>query len=218
MSGRVGIGSIISSGLVLKMDAGNSLCYPGTGTSVTDLSTLNTVSTMVGPTFVSFNLGAWVFDGVNDYIRTPTLTGVSTGNFAIDAWVYPTTITGDYRIISCNQTLDNFQLIITPTAGLQIYIGSLAASSSAVFSTNTWYHVAATRSGSSVTLYVNGSSVATGTNSTAISTTYLDVGYRTSNSNHPFNGRISVYGLYNTSLTSAEVSQNFNSLRGRYGV
>jgi hypothetical protein len=218
MSGRVGVRNIISNGLVLRMDAGNIQSYPGTGTSVTDLSTLNTASTMVGPTFVSSNLGAWVFDGVNDYIRTPTLTGVSTGNFTIEAWIFPTTITGDFRIISCNQTLDNFQLIVTPTAGLQLYMGSLAASASAVFATNTWYHVAATRSGSSVVLYVNAASVATGTNSTTVNTTYLDIGYRTSNNNHPFNGRISVYGLYNRTLSITEISQNFNSLRSRYGV
>ena len=208
----------VTDNLSLFLDAGNDLSYPGSGTSVTDLTTRNGTTTINGPTFVASNSGAWVFDGVNDYLRTPTLKKPPTGDFTIETWVYPTTITGDYRIISCNQTLDNFQFILTNTGLLQMYMGTLAAATTAALSTNVWTHVVATRLGSAVTLYLNSESSATGTNSTAISTTYLDIGYRTSNNNHPFNGRIASYRLYSQCLTQGDVTQNFNAMRGRFNV
>jgi hypothetical protein len=208
----------VTDGLSLFIDAGNDLSYPRSGTSITDLTTRNTSTTINGPTFTGLDSGAWVFDGVNDYLRTPTLKKPPTGDFTIESWVYPTTITGDYRIISCNQAIDNFQLILTNTGVLQLYMGTLAAATTATVSTNVWTHVVATRLGSAVTLYLNSVSRATSTNSTAINTTYLDIGYRTSNNNHPFNGRIASYRLYSRCLTQSEVTQNFSAIRGRFGV
>lgn len=33
-----------------------------------------------------------------------------------------------------------------------------------------------------------------------------------------FNGRISMIHLYNRALTASEIQQNFNALRGRFGI
>ena len=58
---------IVTDGLVLYLDAGNSKSYPGTGTVWNDLSGNNNNGTLVnGPTFSSANKGSIVFDGVND--------------------------------------------------------------------------------------------------------------------------------------------------------
>ena len=66
---RVANSTIVSSGLVLHLDAGNASSYPGSGTTLTDLSGSGNNGTLVnGPTYSSANGGSLSFDGVNDYV------------------------------------------------------------------------------------------------------------------------------------------------------
>ena len=59
---------IITDGLVLCLDAGNTKSYPGSGTSWSDLSGQGNTGTLVnGPTYSSADGGSIVFDGSNDY-------------------------------------------------------------------------------------------------------------------------------------------------------
>jgi len=61
--------SIVTSGLVLNLDAANMKSYPRSGTTWRDLSGNNNSGSLVnGPTFSSQNGGSIVFDGVDDYI------------------------------------------------------------------------------------------------------------------------------------------------------
>ena len=63
-----GPGSIVTDGLVLYLDAGNYLSYPGSGTTWTDLSSGGSNGTLTnGPTYSPDNAGSIVFDGVDDY-------------------------------------------------------------------------------------------------------------------------------------------------------
>jgi hypothetical protein len=63
---------IVTEGLVLYLDAGNQLSYPGSGTTWTDLSRSMLSGSLVnGPTYSSANLGSIILDGVNDYISLP---------------------------------------------------------------------------------------------------------------------------------------------------
>jgi hypothetical protein len=59
---------IVTDGLVLALDAGNTKSYPGTGTTWFDKSGRGNDGILVnGPTFSSANVGSIVFDGVDDY-------------------------------------------------------------------------------------------------------------------------------------------------------
>ena len=61
---HINFGSIVQSGLVLNLDAGNLESYSGSGTAWTDLSGQGNDGTLVnGPTFSSDNGGSIVFDG-----------------------------------------------------------------------------------------------------------------------------------------------------------
>ena len=63
---------IVTSGLVLCLDAANKLSYPSTGTSWYDLTSTGYVGTLTnGPTFSGGNGGSIVFDGVDDIITIP---------------------------------------------------------------------------------------------------------------------------------------------------
>ena len=92
--------SIVTNGLVLCLDAGNQLSYPGTGTTWNDLSRNGNNGTLTnGPVFNSG--GSMVFDGVNDYISLGTYIGFGSINRTIITWFRITTLTaGAQRIIT----------------------------------------------------------------------------------------------------------------------
>lgn len=83
---------IVTSGLVLALDAADRNSYPGSGTTWSDLSGNGNNGTLTnGPTFNSGNNGSIVFDGVDDYINNigslNTFSFIqNTGIFSINFW------------------------------------------------------------------------------------------------------------------------------------
>jgi alpha-tubulin suppressor-like RCC1 family protein len=84
---------LVTDGLVLALDAGNTKSYPGSGTSWTDISGQGGSATLTnGPTFSSSNLGSIVFDGINDYVAS--VSNITLANaFSISLWVKHTNST-----------------------------------------------------------------------------------------------------------------------------
>ena len=83
---------IVTNGLVLCLDAANSLSYPGSGTVWTDLSGNGNNGTLTnGPTYSSANRGSIVFDGSNDYanLGKPSSLDFGTGSLSISIWIKP---------------------------------------------------------------------------------------------------------------------------------
>ena len=79
--------SIVTSGLVLNLDANNVSSYSGTGTTWTDLSGQNNNGTLInGVGYSSVNGGALVFDGVNDYVNVASNPRISNTDFTYDFW------------------------------------------------------------------------------------------------------------------------------------
>jgi hypothetical protein len=97
-----------------------------------------------------------------------------------------------------------------------------AVESVATIQRDTWTNLVATWTGSTLTLYVNG--VLESANSGALGTptvanwTIGDVTAASGNVGNRFQGINSIVKIYNKALSAAEVQQNFNALRGRYGL
>ena len=85
------------------------------------------------------------------------------------------------------------------------YSASLASAGSTT--TGAWHHVAITRSGSSMVMYLNGSSIQTGTDSTAYTSTAFNVGFST----YPFNGFMDEVALWDSALSASNVTAIYNS-------
>ena len=119
------------------------------------------------------------FNGTTAYLRYTTNTNSAfnfgTNNFTLEAWVYPTVVSGTYSIINQSQTNASAGFVLdmyinSGTAGLRHASGSSYTLSITGGTINAyqWCHIAATRSTNTWTLWVNGVSVATGTDSTSV--------------------------------------------------
>jgi hypothetical protein len=89
--------------------------------------------------------------------------------------------------------------------------------------TSNWFQVVGTYTSGSRILYINGVQVATDTQTGTIATNSsgMSIGAYGGNSGsngYFYNGALSICRVYNRVLTAAEVLQNFNAARGRYGV
>ena len=92
------------------------------------------------------------------------------------------------------------------------------------YGTTGWKNIVVTMDGSSIpTIYLNGSSIGTypGTAPlTPVTNSFVgrNIGDESSPTDRAFNGAIPSVSFYNRALTAAEVTQNFNAFRGRYGI
>jgi hypothetical protein len=212
---------IVTDGLVLALDAGNTKSYPGIGTTWTNLVGSGIGTLTNGPTFDSANSGSIVFDGTDDQINCGSSDNFAfgTGDFTIEFWF---NVDSDGGIISISPSggnaTTNWQIRYSLSKIRWVYSNTSAIESSTL-STGQWIHVVATRSGTALTLYINAVSEATGTSSANLSDTgVLRIGQNRDGISH-FDGKIPIVRLYKgKALTAAEIQQNFNATRGRYGI
>ena len=103
--------------------------------------------------------GAFRFNGSSDYVNCGAGVGDLTQPYAIQAWVYPNSISGYQVIASHSADVGFMQVVILPSGQLYFYTYdtvslNLVASS---ISAGAWSHVVAVNDGSNLILYVNGS-------------------------------------------------------------
>jgi len=172
------------------------------------------------------------FDGTNDYVAIASNSNfnLGTGDFAVEIWVYLNDITsnsGFVGIINRHNYSTNTGWGIWKDSGGKFgfwYNASTKINGTTNVSTNSWYHIVATRLGSTITLYVNGVSENSATNSSFTdSSTSLGIGVANVggawNDTYPVNGYISNTRVYKgKGLTAAEVKQNYRNTKGRYGL
>ena len=227
---------IITEGLILHLDAGNSSSYSGSGTAWNNLISNNYNATLTnGPTYSSADGGSIVFDGSDDSARTndvldPVADGLyadSSSSWSVSSWFKPSSswssqgaITGKgggtggsatYVVWYDSRNWYNFlQVRLRGGTVLQISNTDL---------TSTWSEVTITWDGSTAKAYLNGSFVSNITVGTAgkQSNTFT-VGSTSSGNNTRFGGNISEVKVYSDALTASEVTQNYNALKGRYGL
>ena len=223
MAGFTGASPIVTDGLVFAVDAANYESYPGSGTTWTDLAGSNNGTLTNGPTFDSGNGGSIVFDGVNDYVQTGTITTFSS--VTLDFWVYlGPTQTGNSIISKRAGYLNqqDFNLFLFTTSNqLNLDIGDTRVSGTNL-SGNALYNITATydSSNGAVKVYVNNSidinsTISTGLITSNTSDTYIG---RLGGSTYYWDGKIFTGKIYNKALTSQEITQNYNSLKSRFDL
>jgi WD40 repeat protein len=217
------------NGLVLCLDAANIKSYSGSGTSWTDLTGKGNNATLTnGPTYSSANCGSIVFDGVNDYVNTVTATslGINSAStpFTIGAW-FKTTGTSEYYLFDNYNGSNDISLRIDG-GKLEVYLQPTvsgiinAVQFGSGYNNNAWHNFTITWNGSNVlTAYADGVNI--GINTTTLSGSFetnaaFQIGNRPVPGAGVFSGNIAQVSVYNRALTSSEIQQNYNALRGRF--
>lgn len=215
--------SIVTSGLILCLDAANPRSYSGSGTTWTDASGSSVKGTLTnGPTYNSANSGGIIFDGIDDYVELNTTNILSGMNpFTIECWF--NLASGSYGELFGNYGSGyTTGYLWFATAGLYIN-GSVYVPSYAT-ATQGLHCLASTRDGSGNTVtYLDGVSVNTGVLSASVVTgPNFRMGADTNSAGgvggEQLNGRIYNLKVYNTVLTAAQITQNYNAIRGRFGI
>ena len=206
----------VTDGLVLALDAANPKSYSG-GNTWTDLSGRGNNGTLVtGVGYTSDNGGSFSFNGSNQYINSP-LTKAATCTFS--CWASSTNVsnypmmfnagpsgagpalyfTGGYIEWNIWDSGNNFALI--PTSA----------------NDGKFHHYAVVNDATSgAKLYYDGTLLGTATYRNASGNTNLTIGGNTGS--FMWNGNISNFTVQNRALSAAEILQNYNALKGRYGL
>jgi hypothetical protein len=146
------------------------------------------------------------FDGTGDYLNVPSSSQLQlgSGDFTIEAWIYLNAISGSStgaivaKYTGGVVTTSEYLFQITTNGSIGIALDGAGAedyftSSASIFTTNTWYHVAVTKSGSgtnNVKIWQNGIQVAQGTSTRTLNSTSTALTIGSSGAGSYFNGYI----------------------------
>lgn len=228
MAGSVGI-SLVRNGLTLALDAGDSQSYPGSGTSWFDLSRNNGTCTLYGsPSYSSSSPGSLSFNGSSQYadILDSSFVNFTTGTVSV--WFVcssaPSSVVVIDRGSSTNSTEGWYVVISGARAVTCGYkdTGTVYNANGGSVTFGRWHNTTFTfSSGGSLSAYFDGNFISNVSIPTVTITPSRIGIIKSVNANfypNPMSGSISSVHLYNRVLTRQEVSQNFNALRGRFGV
>ena len=218
---------IVTSDLVLYLDAANTKSYLGTGTAWSNLSgTSNTGTLTNGPTFSSANGGQIVFDGVDDYAGTSSNIGTASAATLL-VWLKRNGNQPAFTGILFDRTTAANGLNFRDTTNQIGYhwndaIATYNWVSGLTVPDGVWCMCAISISSTSATAYLcQASGITSATNSVSHSSITLgifNVGRDPGQATRYFKGSISSAMIYTRALTAAEVAQNYNALRGRFGI
>jgi len=155
---------------------GATLLLNGTNSGIIDYTSKNNLETagnaQLSYSVKKFGNASMSFDGTGDWLIIPNSQNFvfGFGNWTIELWVRPGA-TGRQGFVALENAAgtivpwelginngNTFRVLVQTSSGQYIVDGTTSVS------TNTWYHVAAVRNGSTVTLYVNGTSEGTPAN------------------------------------------------------
>ena len=220
--------NIVRFGLIMELDAGNPYSYAGAGTTIYDVSPTALSWTGSNVTYNSDPVKYFSYNGSNSWLQSSTSTAYDSQTITMECWCYPNTLFQDGFLFEKGQVNTQYSMFIAlagvfyfRTIGGTINNQDLTFTASNYITANAWNHIACTYNGSIKIVYVNGvqaaSVAASGTLQTGQTNQYIGK-YGAATNNFPFNGRIAESRVYNIALSAAQVLQNYNATKGRFGL
>lgn len=220
MATQYAFGQIVTSGLVLSLNAADKNSYPGSGTTWTDMSGNGNNGTLTnGPTFSSANGGSIVFDGVDDFVNVPNLTWTPT-TFTVN-WITFGNTRADF-----NQGIGAINgwgaFVFHTNSGGSIYVGTDLDNRltpgqipNNTYIANINQNFTFTYSGTVGSFYKNGILIASKAMNTPTAWGGFNIGGASGNT---INGRVASLQIYSIALSAAQIQQNYDAQKSRFGL
>jgi len=229
---------IVTSGLILYLDAANKKSYPGTGTAVYDLSNNGHNATLInGVSDNPTGLTSFSFDGIDDYIslgNTSTL-GFTSGMFTVSSWFYiPSTWTTGAQYpnlfgkgASAGWDNNGWTIYIFRNYGYGTgYAVGYGVRNSSNINICTVYNMPAnvpinvvvTVGADLIQVYINGVLSGEAARTVDPGANSYDVRIASGPGGIYFPGYVYNVMAYNTVLNEPEIVQNYIALKGRFGL
>ena len=207
---------VITSGLIQNLDATNLVSYPGTGSTWSDLTVNGYNATLNNnPVFDAVNK-CFVFSGTTDYA---SFNHSWPSAYTVDLWLYPISAPGGTYSRILSSSGDLFEIAVSPAMKISYYLSSVSWQSEIVtVSANTWVNLTFVKSGTTMTIYKNGSSAFTGPAPTTTGGTSVYLGNRIAGLGEAANVKLKILHNYNRALSSSEVTANYNAQSTGTGI
>ena len=220
--------SIVTDGLIFRVDAGDESSYPGSGTTWTDVVNGNNGSILNGATYNSAQGGYFEFDGVDDQVDFDQPAILESYPLSIDIWFYSshnnsgiitkgrTRGSSSQRDFDITGTGTDIRFLISRGSGYNFIMDNTYPS------LNVWHHLSVSWDGTTGTngakMYLDGALYAQATSSSTSFAASHDIFAGGNRSGFMMNGRISTIKMYNKALSADEALQNYNASKDRYGL
>ena len=229
---------IVTDNLVFYLDSANTKSYPGSGTTWTDLKNGGYDATLNGPSWSNTNSGIFTYDGTDDRATFDKSTFTLGSTFTIEVWyrftssetnvfnnggLFTQGADGDWNTsVGSNKglILGANQIVYKTSGGTTIWTAYTSTPSQ-----NNWHQFVFTFNAGTGNVLIDGGT------STIYSATNFQSSYsntngmygvgladKTSNYRGEMIGDIAIFKVYNVVLTASEIEQNYNTLRGRFGI
>ena len=219
---------IETTGLAYYVDPANTKSYVDGNTTATDLVSNKIAFLQSGTGFASINAGVFDFDGTDDNLALQTT--ITTSHLTYSVWYRPDTSDTSFRTLGQTGawSTTNFACFFSKNGpGLSLSLvtkfnntrtdSSFPTSINPNFS-NSWHNATFVIEPLTQYIYYNGQycNSSTRTINTDITINTLNIGQTMGYG--PFGGQLGATMLYSRALAPNEIKQNYNAMRGRYGI
>jgi hypothetical protein len=163
-------------------------------TSLTSNGVFQTIGGLGSFDEISLDSGSIFFNGTGDYLKSPTSSAFAfgTGDFTMEAWVYPNSVSGVKGVVSTRIDISSKtdQVFFGINDGAVLYFSGFAIQGGTI-PVNTWSHIACSRQGTTVRVFLNGVVVTSSTDANSKTTTFGYIGAGAGDNSQLFAGYIS---------------------------
>ena len=222
--------NIVTDGLVLALDAASERSYPGTGTTWTDLTGNQNNASLTNVVWSSDYNGIMQFEDTADHASLSTGFGTGTTNVTWSFWIKITSW-GNYHYLADNSPgSDGFGIRTRSDVGKEFESFAYYDNSGSArvqtrndeLSTDTWYNyvVQFTSGSNGIISYLNGGNkleTSGSIGSIDYSTSITAIGSEYGGGSDLIND-MAIIHYYDRVITEAEVKQNYNAIKSRFGL
>lgn len=215
----------------IYINPNNSTSYPGSGTTVYDLSGNGNNGTLVnGPTYTSGTPSYFSFDGTNDYLTYSTTINPITGDLSFAFWCYLNSVSGQKTLLSSwSDTGNNRSWMQTQDGVYPVWYWDRSGNFSnqrnitgSPISATTWYFFAATYNATTgdCKAYINNVAQSTATFSGAGSLYATSAAVEQARQQEPSRymaGRMGEMILYKSVLSVSDIDNIWTNTKTKYG-